>query len=892
MAEYTFRWPEGPQDVILTGDFDNWSGSLPLVKSPRGDFAITMPIPPSSKNKFHFKFIVDGQWMVSDNYDVDHSSEGIENNFLVVSSLPTPSSNKAAAAGGKIPEIGLNLVAPEVAAPVLGTQAPQKAQPAPRSNKKSKKKRIQIKRRIRRNKKTGERTVLSEERSELKSGTDDETYETEETATATNTSREDTPLSTDLDPLVNPTQRQNEFSSTVMPSTENRQTTLGEPGIAIVKDAAQIKEFSEIRDVDADELNERLNRELAEKQNREASTVEETPAEKETEPLKSADEGVHVSPPEFPVVEKNISPPEFPVVEKDLSSPAVKGGEEESSSKAPVAAFAAIPTGDHDVASESPVPESPTLKEESAPATLAAGKKDVKPLEASAAEEKGPKPALASGKQPVVAALPAPEKDTSSSKALVPENDDSSTRALAGDVSPAEVAAIATSPSALPVAEKEVEPSSAVSEEISTPLVSQKAAYADSTSGVALASEDKEDGSEAPAAAGIFAVEQKSFIPAAAGAGAVATTVAAVGAVEALPEEKDSSLKGNAFASSLDPIQGKSQKLFERDVSEEEPSTAGATKDTIDTFEAIEAPQQKGVAPIAVAEVDTVQDHSKKMPSNEFGTQPIDENAKPSKVVQEETIVAAPVTGLDESHPDTAEHVHAEKDFTETPIAEPKTGSGASQKSKVTSPANDYDIVVVEGELGKLPAKSSAADASAAISEAPASHEKPADVVEGVPKESELVPKESADAFESNVSSSEQKVNVVEEIGVITSPEQEAELIRKTLDPKASSPGETEELLIVEGDIPPSQIAEYQEASEAAAAKAMANQNPEEAVVREEPSTNAAPKEPVKETSNVAHAKKASPVKQKPAASSTSKPAEKEKKKKKGLFSKIKKIFH
>ncbi|CUS22381.1 LAQU0S05e04104g1_1 [Lachancea quebecensis] len=892
MAEYTFRWPEGPQDVILTGDFDNWSGSLPLVKSPRGDFAITMPIPPSSKDKFYFKFIVDGQWTVSNNYDIDHSSEGIENNYLVVSSLSAPSSNKAAAAGGKIPEIGLNLVAPEVAAPVLGTQAPQKAQPAPRSNKKSKKKRIQIKRRIRRNKKTGERTVLSEERSELKSGTDDETYETEETATATNTSREDTPLSADLDPLAHNTQRQNEFSSTVMPSTENQQTTLGEPGIAIVKDAAQIKEFSEIRDVDADELNERLNRELAEKQAREASTAKETPAEKETEPVKSADEGVHVSPPEFPVVEKNISPPEFPVVEKDLSSPSEQVDEKENAPKAGVAAFAAIPSGNYDLASNSPVPESPVLKDESALATLAPGKKDAKLFEASAAEEKEPKSALTSEKQPVVAALPAPEKDASSSKALIPENDDSSTRALAGDVPPAETAAIVTSPSALPVAEKEIEPSSAVSEEISTPLVSQKAMDANSESGITPASEDKENGSEAPVTAGVFAVEQKAFIPAAVGAGAAATTVAAVGAVKTLPEANGSSLNGDAFASSLDSVQGKSQKLFERGVVEEQPSATGPTKDAIGSFEAIEVPQQKDIAPIAIAEVDTVQDHSKKVPSNEFGTQPIDENVKPSKVVQEETIVAAPVTDLKELQPDTAGHAHAERDLAEAPVAEPRVGSGTSQKSKVTSSAKDYDIVVVEGELDKLPASSSATDGSAAIAEAPASSEKPVDVVEGVPKESELVPKESADAFESNLSSREQKVNVVEEIGVITSPEQEAELIRKTLDPKASSPGETEELLIVEGDIPPSQIAEYQEASEAAAAKAMASQNPEEAVVREEPITNAAPKEPVKEASSAANTKKASPVKQKPAASSTSKPAEKEKKKKKGLFSKIKKIFH
>lgn len=43
MFNYTFSWPAGPKDVILTGTFDDWRGTLPLVKTAKGNFEITMP---------------------------------------------------------------------------------------------------------------------------------------------------------------------------------------------------------------------------------------------------------------------------------------------------------------------------------------------------------------------------------------------------------------------------------------------------------------------------------------------------------------------------------------------------------------------------------------------------------------------------------------------------------------------------------------------------------------------------------------------------------------------------------------------------------------------------------------------------------------------------------
>ncbi|SCU96645.1 LAME_0F16952g1_1 [Lachancea meyersii CBS 8951] len=673
MTEYTFRWPQGPNDVLITGDFDNWSGSLPLVKSPRGDFAITMPIPQTSSDKFHFKFIVDGQWQTSNEFKTETSPEGIENNCLIVSSIAAAkaaaSSPSGGATGSKIPEIGLNLVAPEVAAPVLGTQAPQKAQPAPGSNKKSKKKKIQIKRRIRRNKKTGERTVLSEERSEVKSGTDTDTYETEETATATATSREQTPLSAEIVPIVGETNRENGFQSTVMPSQENQQTTLGEPGIVILPNAAEIKEFSEIRDVDGDELNERLNRELAAKDTvaEEVAEPEVAVVERDTaQPIGLDKEAAHAEP-EFPVKEKDLSALIFPVVAKDETEP--EGPMQEKDANVAVVRVMA-PTGFEsktaDVGTVPPVPTHVDSKQE-----------------ASETE-----PAL-------IAAEPV---DT--------QND------------------------ALPIVEKV------------SPL--------------------KEAG---------------------------------------LPEaEKDASIK------------------------------------TVQNFDIMEQSQLETELPT------------------------------------ENTAVAQ-------------EHVISEKvikDEISQAVAEsPVDGSYAAEAP------TDVDIVVVEGELDELPSRKAAVEEPPAFAEAPASEEEPIGVVKGVPEPSDLVGKETEDNFEAigqGLKKEEEEGAVIsEQIGVITSPEQEAELIKKTLDPKHGKPGETTELLVVDGDIPPSQVAEYQKASEEAAAHAMLTQTPEEVAIQQEPAVvqqESVAKEPVKPT-------KAPSPKQNPTPATPEK-----KKKKKGLFSKIKKIFH
>ena len=174
---YTFTWPAGPEEVILTGTFDDWKGSLPLVKTSSGSFEITTPLPePKAEDngKIYFKFIVDGDWTVSDNYDKESDGTGFENNFINVTEIKAKNESTHTT---KIPEAG-------------GLPA----------------------------------TIV-------------------------------TPSSTKI----------NDGTVHILPIDEPKTqdvNTIGGPGPVIPEDAANIKEFSEIRDVDAKELNERLNKEL------------------------------------------------------------------------------------------------------------------------------------------------------------------------------------------------------------------------------------------------------------------------------------------------------------------------------------------------------------------------------------------------------------------------------------------------------------------------------------------------------------------------------------------------------------------------------------------------------------------------------------------------------
>lgn len=74
--------PAGPKEVILTGTFDNWSKSLPLVKTADGSFELTVPLPVTHEPKIFYKYVVDGEWSVSPTQKVAKDDSGIENNVL------------------------------------------------------------------------------------------------------------------------------------------------------------------------------------------------------------------------------------------------------------------------------------------------------------------------------------------------------------------------------------------------------------------------------------------------------------------------------------------------------------------------------------------------------------------------------------------------------------------------------------------------------------------------------------------------------------------------------------------------------------------------------------------------------------------------------------------
>ncbi|OGR83045.1 MAG: hypothetical protein A3J74_07095 [Elusimicrobia bacterium RIFCSPHIGHO2_02_FULL_57_9] len=60
-VEFKLRAPKARQ-VYLVGEFNAWKdGTMPLLKSPGGLWAIAVPLPPG---RYHYRYIVDGQGLV------------------------------------------------------------------------------------------------------------------------------------------------------------------------------------------------------------------------------------------------------------------------------------------------------------------------------------------------------------------------------------------------------------------------------------------------------------------------------------------------------------------------------------------------------------------------------------------------------------------------------------------------------------------------------------------------------------------------------------------------------------------------------------------------------------------------------------------------------------
>ena len=108
--------PKGPEDVIVTGTFDNWSKSLPLVKQTDGSFSLQVPLPPKAEDVI-YKYVVDGEWRINSDENITKDESGIENNIISKDHLK----ELIAVPGSLIPESGLPVTTP-TAQPVSDNQ--------------------------------------------------------------------------------------------------------------------------------------------------------------------------------------------------------------------------------------------------------------------------------------------------------------------------------------------------------------------------------------------------------------------------------------------------------------------------------------------------------------------------------------------------------------------------------------------------------------------------------------------------------------------------------------------------------------------------------------------------------------------------------------------------
>ncbi|CAI4051445.1 hypothetical protein SUVZ_14G1530 [Saccharomyces uvarum] len=159
LHQFTFKWPKGPQTVVLTGAFDEWKGTLPMVEDASGAFEISMPVKfDDPGDKFYFKFIVDGQWLANKDYRADGNVEA-ENNFITKEDVIQQSGNKT---GTLVPEsAGL-----AVSKNTTLTEREEEKKPA-------KLRKFKIKKVIKTNKETGERSIFSQEVIELTDSEDE-----------------------------------------------------------------------------------------------------------------------------------------------------------------------------------------------------------------------------------------------------------------------------------------------------------------------------------------------------------------------------------------------------------------------------------------------------------------------------------------------------------------------------------------------------------------------------------------------------------------------------------------------------------------------------------------------------------------------------------------------
>ena len=76
---------ENIHSIQITGNFDNWSRSLPTIKSTK---EYLQEIKLESRQDVVFKFIInDDQWIVNDQFKVTHDEHGNSNNIIYADEL-------------------------------------------------------------------------------------------------------------------------------------------------------------------------------------------------------------------------------------------------------------------------------------------------------------------------------------------------------------------------------------------------------------------------------------------------------------------------------------------------------------------------------------------------------------------------------------------------------------------------------------------------------------------------------------------------------------------------------------------------------------------------------------------------------------------------------------
>ncbi|ANZ73561.1 BA75_00577T0 [Komagataella pastoris] len=74
-----FRPDSQAKNVYVTGTFDNWSKTIALKKK---DDVFTATVPLNLGSKIVFKFVVDDQWVVSEDEEKETDDQGFLNNIL------------------------------------------------------------------------------------------------------------------------------------------------------------------------------------------------------------------------------------------------------------------------------------------------------------------------------------------------------------------------------------------------------------------------------------------------------------------------------------------------------------------------------------------------------------------------------------------------------------------------------------------------------------------------------------------------------------------------------------------------------------------------------------------------------------------------------------------